>query len=221
MMKWSFSGLKDFINCPRQYKEVKIDKRYVKEVTSQMNYGTVVHKALEDYARDGTPLPEFYKRYQPLMDALLGLSNPEERFLEHKMALTQSKEPCAFDAPDYWVRGIADFMCVVGGTCFIVDYKTGSNKYADTKQLKLMALMTFAHMPEVDLVKAGLLFVAHNTFPTEDYRREDIDSLWDVFKYDLLRLEQANATGHWPENPTGLCGWCPVSTCVHHRQRKK
>jgi len=46
---WSYSALKDYINCPRQYQEVKVLKRFTKETSQQMLYGTEVHKACEDY----------------------------------------------------------------------------------------------------------------------------------------------------------------------------
>jgi RecB family exonuclease len=216
-VKWSFSGLKDYVNCPRQYHEVKLLGNYTKSVTSQMKYGTDVHKALEDYARDGTELPEFYKRFQPMADALLDIDG--DRYLEFKMALTEDRLPCSFDAPNYWVRGIVDFMVISGDTAHIVDYKTGSAKYPDTKQLKLMALMAFAYMPGIERVKAALLFVAHNVFISEEYRRDEIDKLWESFTPDLLRLQSSTDTGHWPPNPTPLCGWCPVVTCQHHRSR--
>jgi len=216
-VKWSFSGLKDYVNCPRQYHEVKLLGNYTKSVTSQMKYGTDVHKALEDYARDGTELPEFYKRFQPMADALLDIDG--DRYLEFKMALTEDRLPCSFDAPNYWVRGIVDFMVISGDTAHIVDYKTGSAKYPDTKQLKLMALMAFAYMPGIERVKAALLFVAHNVFINEEYRRDEIDKLWESFTPDLLRLQSSTDTGHWPPNPTPLCGWCPVVTCQHHRSR--
>ena len=39
---WSFSSLKDYINCPRQYYEVKVEKKYTKSATQQMLYGTSV-----------------------------------------------------------------------------------------------------------------------------------------------------------------------------------
>ena len=57
-VKWSFSSLKDYINCPRQYMEVKVLKRFEKRLTEQMLYGTSVHKALEDYVGEGKPLPD-------------------------------------------------------------------------------------------------------------------------------------------------------------------
>jgi len=217
VIKWSFSGLKDFVNCPRQFNEVKNLKKYTKQVTSQMLYGTAVHTALEDYARDGKPLPKNYERYKHLVDPLLEIEGTKHP--ELKMALTIDKKPCEFDAPDYWVRGIVDFLVTAGDTAYIVDYKTGSARYPDAKQLKLMALMTFAHFPEVQYVKAGLLFVAHDMFIPEEYDRSMADTLWLAFTPDLERLKVAHESGVWNPNPTGLCGWCPVTTCEHHRRR--
>ncbi|MEI6478486.1 MAG: PD-(D/E)XK nuclease family protein [bacterium] len=217
MIKWSFSGLKQYLNCPNQYHEIKILKNYEIKVSPQMLYGTEVHKALEDYARDGIELPKFYLKYKPMIDALLEI--PGEKYLEYKMALSADKLPCNFDAPDYWVRGIVDFMVIDTDTAFIIDYKTGSAKYPDPKQLKLMALMTFASFPSVNHVKAGLLFVAYNSFMPAEYRRKDIDLLWKDFSVDLSRMEHSADKDWWPMNPTGLCGWCPVITCEHHRSR--
>jgi len=216
MIKWSFSGLKDFINCPRQYYEVKVAQNFVKKVTQKMLYGTEVHKALEDYARDGTKLPLFYERYKPLLDTLLTI--PGKRYLEYKMALTADKKPCDFDAPDYWVRGIVDFMVIEGDTAFIVDYKTGSNKYPDMKQLKLMALMTFAHFPQVKHVKAGLLFVAHDHFMPEEYTVDQSEQMWGVFAPDIARLKHSMESDSWPPNPTPLCRWCPVVSCQFNKE---
>ena len=134
------------------------------------------------------------------------------------MALSADKLPCEFDSPDYWVRGIVDFMVIDEDTAFIVDYKTGSNKYPDPKQLKLMALMTFAHFPKVVRVKAGLLFVAHNSFLTEDYARNKILDLWGVFTPDLTRLAHSFEADWWVANPTPLCRWCPVKSCEFNKE---
>lgn len=217
MVKWSFSGLKDFVNCPKQYHEVKILQNFTKKVTEQMLYGTEVHKALEDYVRDGTPLAKNYERFKPIIDAIL--EAPGKRHPELKMALSAAKTPCAFDAEEYWVRGIVDLLILDGETAYIIDYKTGSAKYPDPKQLKLMALMTFAHFPEVQFIKAGLLFVMHEVFVDEQYHREEQDKLWNAFSTDLARLSVSYDKDIWPPNPTPLCGWCPVQTCDFYGRR--
>lgn len=217
MIKWSFSSLKEYVNCPRQYYELKVAKNFTKFPTHQMLYGSAVHKALEDYVGDGKPLEKNYERYQPMLDALLEIDG--QRYPEYRMALNTELQPCSFGAPDYWVRGIVDLLVIGGDTAYIVDYKTGSAKYPDVKQLKLMSLMTYAHFPEVNQIKAGLLFVAHNTFINEEYTREESDELWNDFIPDLERLKLSYDQDKWPENPTPLCGWCPVTTCQFQRVR--
>jgi CRISPR/Cas system-associated exonuclease Cas4 (RecB family) len=217
VIQWSYSSLKDFVNCPRQYYEVKVAKSVVKKVTEQMLYGTEVHKAVEDYVREGKPLAKHYSHYKPVLDELLKISGT--RYPEYQMALKIDKTVCAFEDEARWVRGIVDLLIVDGENAFIVDYKTGSNKYPDPKQLKLMALMTYAHFPKVQNIKAGLLFITRNTFVPEEYARSDINKLWMEFKSDLTRLELAYENNMWPEKPTGLCGWCPVEKCKFYKVR--
>ena len=217
MIKWSYSGLKDYVNCPRQYYEVKVAKNFTKRPTQQMLYGTAVHKALEDYVGEGKPLEKNYERYQPMLDALLTIEG--ERLPEYRMAINTELEPCTWGAEDYWVRGIVDLLVLGGDTAYIVDYKTGSAKYPDVNQLKLMSLMTYAHFPKVEHIKAGLLFVAHNTFINEVYHRDQSEDLWKDFLPDLERLKLSYDNDKWPENPTPLCGWCPVTSCQFHKVR--
>jgi CRISPR/Cas system-associated exonuclease Cas4 (RecB family) len=217
MIKWSYSGLKDYVTCPRQYYEVKVAKNFTKRPTQQMLYGNAVHKALEDYVGENKPLEKNYERYQPMLDALLQIDG--ERFPEYRMALNANLQPCSFGSEEYWVRGIVDLLIVNDDTAHIVDYKTGSAKYPDVKQLKLMSLMTYAYFPEVQQIKAGLLFVAHNTFIDEVYHRDEAEHLWKEFHPDLERLKLSYAADKWPENPTPLCGWCPVTTCQFQKVR--
>jgi CRISPR/Cas system-associated exonuclease Cas4 (RecB family) len=217
MIKWSFSGLKQFTNCPRQYYEVKVQRNFEVKETEAIRYGKEVHKALEDYVRDGAPLAKNYLRFKNMVDAILQADGV--RYVEHEMALDANKTPCDFHAPEYWVRGIADLLIVDDDRAYIVDYKTGSARYPDPKQLKLMALMTFAHFPQVKFIKGGLLFVMHNAFISDQYRREETDKLWLAFSSELMRLKVSYDTNNWPENPTPLCGWCPVNTCQFNKKR--
>lgn len=214
---WSFSSLKDYINCPRQYHEVKVLRRFQKQPTPQMTYGNEVHKALEDYVGEGKPLAKNYERFKKVLDTLVEI--PGIKYPEHKMALDINRQPCEY-GKGYWVRGIADLIIIDGETAFIVDYKTGSNKYPDPKQLKLMALMVFSHFPEVQIVKAGLLFVVHDSFTSEEYHRSSAESLWGFFDPDLERLKVSYESDQWQPNPTPLCGWCPVNTCEFHKQKR-
>ena len=212
---WSYSALKEYENCPKKYYEIRVAQNYTVIPSEQMIYGTEVHKALEDYVKDGKELAVNYLRFKPAADALIDI--PGEKYPEYEMALFRDKTPCDFADSNRWVRGIVDLLIVDGDYAFIVDYKTGSNRYPDPKQLRLMSLMTFAHFPQVNKIKAGLLFVMHNTFITEEYKREDIEKSWGKFEGPLTRLDKAFETNVWPCNPTPLCGYCPVKTCDYHR----
>lgn len=214
---WSFSGLKDFAGCPKRYHHTKVLKEYPQEKTTAIIYGEEVHKACELYITDDKPFPPAYQRFEPIIAHLKNA--PGDKLAEHKMGLTKDKEATGFLAKNVWARGIADLVIVHGDTAYVIDYKTGSDKYADTAQLKLMALMIFAHFPEVQTVKASLIFLVKNNIIKEKYKRDDSERLWTHFEEDLYRLEQAFLTNVWNANPTPLCGWCPVKVCEHNRKR--
>ena len=216
MIKWSYSSLKDYINCPKQYYHLRVEEKYSKKITKEILYGTKVHEALENYVKAGTPLVENYKQYQPALDALLEI--PGQKYPEYKMALNANREPCAFDSETRWVRGVTDLLVVDETNAYIIDYKTGSNKYPDPKQLKLMALMTYAHFPSVEKIKAGLLFITRNSFLPEEYLRSDINKLWGEFLPSLERLKLSQSNNIWPATPSGLCGWCPVDVCKFYKE---
>ena len=215
---WSFSSLKEYINCPKKYQEVRILKNYKFIDTPQTIYGKEVHEALELYVRDGKPLAKNYMRFKKMVDALIAI--PGVKYPEYKMALTKKMGQCDFDDENRWVRGIADLVIVDGDQAYIIDYKTGSNKYPDPKQLRLMALMAFVCFPKVNKIKAGLLFCMKNSFVQESYTREDIHKSWKSFQTPLDRLTNSYTFNTWTPNPTPLCGWCPVETCSHHRPRR-
>lgn len=215
MIKWSYSSLKQYKTCPKQYYELRVAKNYEPRVGDDAMYGKEVHKALEEYVRDNKPLPEFYQHFRRLVDPLLDI--PGIKYCEHEMGLTINKEPCGFNSPDYWVRGITDLLIVDEDVAFIIDYKTGKTNYADPNQLKLMALLVFAHFPKVQRAKTGLLFIAHNAFIDEEYKRSESDQLWEIFESDLQRLSIAFDNAVWPPQPTGLCRrHCPVESCKYY-----
>jgi CRISPR/Cas system-associated exonuclease Cas4 (RecB family) len=217
-MKWSYSSLKQFKTCPKQYYEIRVAKNFIPREGDDARYGKEVHKALEDYVRDGKPLPKFYQQFRKMVDPLLDI--PGKKYCEHEMALDIDRKPCGFMSEEYWVRGIADLLIVDGDLAFIIDYKTGKTGYADPNQLKLMALMTFAHFPDVHKVKAGLMFVSYDTFYPEEYERSNSAEMWDVFYKDLERLSIAFDNAAWPPKPTGLCRrHCPVESCRFYGER--
>jgi hypothetical protein len=183
-------------------------------------YGKELHTAAEDYIKDDTPLPPQFAFLQDTLDALK--AKPGRKLCEYKMGVTKDLKPCGFLDKDVWVRGIADLLIIDDDnlTAKVVDYKSGNNKYPDREQLKLMALMVFAHFPHIRRVSGALLFVVKNDIAKASFMVGEAEEYWWDYRERVARIEQAHETGVWNPKPTPLCGWCPVKTCEHHKPRR-
>jgi len=181
-----------------------------------LRFGLAVHRAAEEFIRDGVPIPTQYSEILTPVKKLRDMDG--EKLCEHRLGLTRDLKPCKFGAKDVWWRGIADLIVLRGDKAFVVDYKTSkSSKYADTKQLEILSLALFKHFPEVQKVKGGLLFVVANDFVTTEYTQNESSIRWGKWITDVNRLEKAVELDVWNPRPNFSCkGWCPVTDCAHN-----
>tara|TARA_Y100000361_G_scaffold125295_1_gene118781 strand:- start:298 stop:960 length:663 start_codon:yes stop_codon:yes gene_type:complete len=220
MSAWSYSSLNTFKQCPKKYYHLKVAKD-VKDVgSSAMYYGNEVHKAAEDYIKEGVPIPSKFKFLQRPLDSLSKIDG--DKHCEIRMGVNkQGNEytPTGFFGKDVWWRGIADLLIVNGEKAYLIDYKTGKNAaYADTKQLDLLAGATFTHFPEVQIIKSALLYVVSNDFIRKKHTADLRKSYFTVFDEELERLEVALEEDVWNAVESGLCKFCPVVSCEHNRK---
>ena len=174
---WSFSKIKAFEQCPKQFYHEKILKEHPFVATNATRYGTEFHTAAEVFVRDSTPLDKRFIFALPMLKSLLAKRG--EKIPEQKMGLTENLQPCGFFSKDVWFRGIADLIILDDDLAWVIDYKTGKNaRYADKGQLELMALTLFAHYPKVKKIKAGLLFVVSKELIKDKYTEFDKAELW-------------------------------------------
>ena len=215
---WSFSRIKAFEQCPKQFYHEKVLKQYPFIQTDAMIYGNQFHKACEDYIGKGEPIPE---RFMYIKDALDKLNQRKGvKICEQRLGVTANLEPCSFGARNVWFRGIVDLAILDedSGIGWIIDYKTGkSAKYADKGQLELMALAIFAHYPKITSIRAGLLFVVANKLVKETYEVADRANLWEKWASNYATMEKAFEADVWNPRPSGLCKrHCPVTECAHN-----
>jgi hypothetical protein len=203
---WSHSALKDFEGCAKRYHEVKVLNRYPFKDTQHTIYGKDVHKAIEDYGKDGKPIPEQFAFVQPVVDALL--AKPGRKLFEHEMGVTRDLRPCAFNSEDRWVRGIADLLIINDDnlTARVVDWKTGNDKYPDRDQLTLMSLMVFTHFPHIRSVSSALFFVVKNSMVKQRMDRSQAEEAWWKYRERVAKLEAAFDYGVWNPTQSPLCG---------------
>jgi hypothetical protein len=214
---WSFSSIKTFDQCPKKYYHLKVVKDFAEDQNADhLIYGTRFHEAAEFYICDDKPLPPEFNYAKGALDKLKAMDG--EKLCEYEMGLTENLEPCGFKDSGVWWRGIADLIILRDDVAFVLDYKTGkSAKYADKGQLELMALAVFKHFPQVNRVKAGLLFVVANEFPKSEYSRKDEPVLWKKWLADYGKMKAAYSSNVWNPRTSGLCKkHCVVLACPHN-----
>ena len=215
-ISWSYSSISLFKQCPKKYYHLKVAKDYIEPQSQAMSYGTIVHKAAEKFVRDDVDIPE---KFAYMRETIEHLKNKKgDKLCELRMAITQDATATTWMAKNVWLRSIADLIIKTGDKARIIDYKTGkSSRYADTKQLDLLALCTFIHFPEVEKIRAALLFLVCNDLVTRSYTRSDMAGLMGEWTANYSWLEKTYAENVWNAKPNFTCEqFCPVTTCAHN-----
>jgi hypothetical protein len=221
MTTWSYSSLKTFEQCPKKYFHLKVAKDVKDEGSEATIYGQQVHKAAEDFIKLGTPVPEKFAFVRRTLEALNRIEGDKHCEMKMGLKLTDTDyAPCGFFDKDVWWRGIADLVIIQGDTAYSVDYKTSkSARYADTKQLDIVAAALFVHFPQLKKIKSGLCFVVSNEFIKKDHFIEDRNKYFETFDPLLDRLTGAEDSGVWNPVSGPLCRYCPVVHCEHNSKR--
>ena len=223
MTAWSYSSIKTFDQCPKKYFHLKVVKDVKDTPGAAAQYGTDFHEAAEFHIKNGAPIPPKFKQYAGIVETLAAF--PGEKHTELKLGIRVTDdgyEPCSFFDKEVWWRGIVDLLIINGETAHMIDYKTGKNaKYADMKQLDLMAGAVFVHYPEVKKIKSGLAYVVSNEFPKKTHVAEQRDKYLSVFDTQIDQLETAMENGVWNAKTSGLCSFCPVTSCEHWKPRRR
>lgn len=221
MITWSYSSIKTFDQCPKKYYHLKVAKD-VKDADSEATlYGNQVHKAAEEYIRDGTPIPDQFAYMMPLLDAFNAI--PGDKYCEQKFGIAYDGveyTPTTFASKNAWWRGIADLLIINKDKAYLVDYKTGKNaKYADPTQLDLLAGAVFTHYPEVKVIKSALAYVVSGNLIKKEHVAENRKSYLATFDDSLEQLAIAQSNDVWNAVSGPLCKYCPVKVCPHNRSK--
>jgi hypothetical protein len=213
---WSYSSLKNFEGCKKRYYHEKVVGDYKQSPNEHTTYGTLMHEAIEARIKHGTPLPPEFSHLNGLVDSLLALNG--EKLSEVDLSLRSDYTPCTADDPAVWYKGFADLLVINRDRrkALIADFKSGNSRYADMDQLELYALATFRHYPEVDTARGMLLFVKDDKPIAKDFSRAETEERWLRWIGRLDEIRRAREFNNWPATPSGLCRYCPVTSCMEH-----
>lgn len=208
---WSHSALDDFKNCPRAFYEKRVAKSVVEVKHQATIWGEEVHKHFEERLAHGVVLPPALETHEAFLADLE--ARPGQAFVEQKIALNRSGQPCEFFADDVWFRGVIDYMKINGNRALVVDHKTGK-MHQKMGQLILFSLHTFIAYPQVEEIDAEYYWTQTKTTNGATYIRDRIPELWRMFAPDLKQYAQAFHDDVWQPRQSGLCKkHCPVTAC--------
>ena len=215
---WSYSSLKTFQQCPRKYYHTKIAKDIKEPDTQATLYGKAAHTVAEEHIRDKKPVPPKFDYMKPILEQLEAI--PGEKLCEVQLGMTRDLESCSFNAKNVWWHGIADLVIIneEKQLAHSVDYKTSkSARYADVKQLDLVAAGLFAKYPMINRVKSALIFVVSKEFVKAEHHREMVPKYMEKPAQDVARIEAALQNGVWNPVQGPLCRFCAVKQCEYNR----
>lgn len=215
-MPLSFSAIKLFEQCPQRFYQEKVLSKFPYVQTEQAKRGEAIHKAFEEYIRDGVDLPEIAQPFRDWVEVFA--QQDGDKHVEMKMAMDwQAKKTGYFRGKNIWIRGQFDLLVDQGGTAVIIDYKTGKSKYADTGQLELMAVLAFIHFPKLEKITGALVFIDESKVVKDTYSRDKMDTYIERWKSRSIPIVQALTTRKFPMKQSGLCAYCPVIDCPYYQ----
>jgi len=215
---WSFSSITLFETCHRKYQAEKVTKEIKFVENENTLYGKRLHKAAELYIGSNQALEGEFNFLRPYLDTLAEI--PGQKYCELRLGIKEvdgQLVACDFFDKGVWFRGAADLVIVGDKTAWIVDYKTGKSTRSDPRQLALMAAGVFLKFPQIQKIKAALLYVVPGEKVEAKYTREEAFSIFSELDPLLVQLDEAYASNVWNPMPNGLCRkYCEVKACPHN-----
>jgi len=204
----SYSSIKLFENCPLRYYRQRIKKDVTDEGGEASQHGERIHAFLEERLK-GADLPQEVEAYEPLCEAVEKLAEKGELFIEKELVLNENLTPTGWWEPDAWLRSKLDVLVVAGGHAIVMDWKTGKRN-PDMFQMQIFAAQVFKHFPEVETVKASLVWLKTMQLDSEIFLRRGINEVWAQIMRRIRRIHQALDDDSWVARPSGLCRYCPA-----------
>lgn len=219
-LAWSWTRLDCFEQCPRKFQGTYVIKDFAKPDFDAPHFakGKAVHKVLENYLKDGTPIPypipykgnHFFVRLDFLLPMLNKLREAKIVEVEMNVCFDVRMNKVTWYSKKAWCRIIFDVLVIVGDFALVIDWKSGKvKKFSD--QLKLFAGGVFTMYPQVNRVLSAYVWCEHEDQApvwAEYEREEDMEAIWQEFGDRSEMIQLANESGNWPATKNRFCNWC-------------
>lgn len=204
------SSLLGFEQCPKQWHEVRILKKFPFTVTEAITYGNTVHEQLEKYVRYQTELPEHLSFIAPVIDGLRQLGYT--LYAELECAITEDWVPVGWWDKSAWLRGKADLIGIKGDEAVVWDWKTGKKK-SDPTQLQMYGAILHTVLG-LSKVSSAYIWLKEKSNTTLTVDHTNVGEIKEDITRRIAAMKEAYDNQEFPARTTPLCGYCPaLDTC--------
>jgi hypothetical protein len=210
---YSYSRIATYSQCPLKFKFSYIDMVQVDSLPSPaMERGTEIHKTIEDYILGETEQlhPDIHKTYGQFF---MGLRANFECFPEEKMGATREFEPCDYDDPDVYIRGIIDLRIrpkpEINDIPTVYDHKTGKIYQDHVAQRAFYGILALINVPDIEHIRVTNIYVDLVKIASTDYYRGMLGDMIALLVKD--KIEMIERDEYFPANPSFSCRWCKFS----------
>lgn len=220
-MKWSYTKLSTYLQCPFKYHAKYVAKSVKVEETQAMRDGKKVHAILETAitAKGAVSVEAHELIDQTRVVPHILKAKSWNAMAEVKLGVYPDWSPCEFGDPDAYGIGIVDVLMLNDNfsSGIILDWKTGklaNKKYQTNDEVKLHALLVKAHYPDIRAIVAAYCFTRDGSITPHtriaDFRneRKRVDEL-------CQRIDFATSQNRFHTRKGPLCPWCEVKQCKH------
>ena len=204
-MRWSYSSVNCYYQCPAKFKFRYIDGiRGLPSTSPAMERGTKVHSDFETCLRDESyVLAPPFDYYGDFMCTL----RDNGAKAEHVITLDKHWKPTAGWEP-IWVKSILDVSLIQGNVARNYDWKTGGIYDDHKEQRELYSLMQFCENPEVEIVIGTHVYLDKKENRSNEFTRDQVPALKAKWEEKVRPLYEDEV---FPTNPSYACRWCEFS----------
>lgn len=209
-MRYSHTAIKTFEQCPRQFEAKYILRTYKEPPSVHATWGVAVHSHVEKNLKEGIELPKELSNLAPLLSIIK--KYPGTLLVEHRIAVSSTLKPVAYNSNDAWLIGIVDLIKVTEDKALLCDWKTGKIR-DDFSQLEISSLLLMASYPNLQSVLAMFIWRKYGSISKQIYTKENKQDMWAKLIKKIDRIETAISTNNFQPKPSWLCRYCYLKTC--------
>ena len=200
-MAYSYSAVKQYEQCPAQYKFNRID-RIPQPTGAAASRGTMIHSEIENIINGSLMLVS--DEVQHLLPKIESWRNLKA-VAEMKFSIDYDWNEVEYTDHTAWFRGVIDLYIEQDNTATVLDFKTGKDRdYSD--QVQTYAAVILSTRPNIDVVDISIAFV--DLKKTTKYKSISRSDLPDLKASLAVRIKTLEKDSIFAANPSGLCRFC-------------